>query len=54
MNTALYLYRCCQIGLSMSDLELLSIGLVNDMFIESKNDEYDYPYLASDEDIENL
>ena len=46
--------RCVQLGLSISDLELLSIGLVNDMFIERNNDDYDYPYIATQEDIDNL
>ncbi len=39
MTTALFLLRCTQIGLSMSDLDLLTIGMVNEMFIESGNDE---------------
>ena len=40
MNTALYLLRCVQIGLSISDLELLSIGMIFDMFTEQANDEW--------------
>lgn len=46
--------RCVQLGISISDLELLSIGMVNDMFIESKNDEYKYPVIATQEDIDRL
>ncbi|MBQ9644243.1 MAG: hypothetical protein IJV26_09425 [Lachnospiraceae bacterium] len=46
--------RCTQCGISIRDLELLSIGMVNDMFIEKKNDEYDYPVLATQEDIDRL
>lgn len=46
--------RCVQLGISISDLDLLSIGLVNDMFIESKNDEFKYPVLATQEDIDRL
>jgi len=46
--------RCVQCGISISDLELLSIGMVNDMFIEMKNDEYEYPVLATQEDIDKL
>jgi len=30
MTTPLFLLRCVQLGLSMADLELLSIGLIND------------------------
>lgn len=46
--------RCVQCGISISDLELLSIGMVNDMFIEMKNDEYEYPVLATQEDVDKL
>lgn len=46
--------RCVQCGISISDLELLSIGMVNDMFIEMKNDEYEYPVLATQADIDEL
>lgn len=46
--------RCTQVGISISDLELLSIGMVNDMFIEMKNDEYEYPIIATQQDIDDL
>ena len=39
MTTPLFLLRCLQIGLSLSDLDLLTIGMVNDMYCESRNDE---------------
>lgn len=54
VNTALFMLRCVQCGISISDLELLSIGMVNDMFIEMKNDEYEYPVIATQEDIDRL
>lgn len=54
MNTALFMLRCTQCGISISDLDLLSIGLVNDMFIELKNDEYEYPVMATQADIDAL
>ena len=54
VNTALFMLRCTQLGISISELELLSIGMVNDMYIEMQNDEYKYPYLATQEDIDNL
>lgn len=54
VNTALFMLRCVQCGISISDLELLSIGMVNDMFIEMKNDEYEYPVVATQADIDNL
>ena len=39
MTTALFMLRCVQIGLSIRDLDLLTIGMVNEMFIESRIDE---------------
>lgn len=54
MNTPLFLLRCVQLGIPISDLDKLSIGLINDMFIELKNDEYDYPYIATQADIDVL
>ena len=38
MTTALFLLRCLQIGLSLIELDLLTIGMVNEMYIESGND----------------
>ena len=49
MTTPLFLLRCVQIGLSLSDLDLLTIGMVNELFIEKENDEYDYPIKANQE-----
>lgn len=46
MTTPLFLLRCVQLGMSISDLDLLSIGLVNDMYAESRNDEYKYAEIA--------
>ena len=37
-----------------SDLDLLTIGLVNDMFTERQNDEYPYKELASQEDFDRF
>ena len=44
MTTPLFLLRCVQIGLSLTDLDLLTIGMVNEIFIEKDNDDYDYPW----------
>ena len=46
MTTALFMLRCVQIGLSIRDLDLLTIGMVNEMFIENQNDEYKYSVIA--------
>ncbi len=54
MTTSLFLLRCVQLGLSMADLELLSIGLVNDMYTESRNDEWGYREVAMQEDFDRF
>lgn len=41
MTAALYLLRCVQLGLSVSDLEFLEIGMIFDMFTEAANDTWD-------------
>jgi hypothetical protein len=38
----------------MQDLELLSIGLINDMYAESRNDECKYAQLATQEDMDKF
>lgn len=53
MTTPLFLLRCVQLGLSIWDLDLLTIGMVNEMFIESRNDEYKgYKEVATQEDFD--
>jgi len=52
MTTPLFLLRCVQIGLSIRDLDLLTIGMVNDMYAESGNDDCKYARLASQEDFD--
>ncbi len=54
MTTPLFLLRCVQLGLSMADLELLSIGLINDMYAESVNDGYKYATIATQEDMDRF
>lgn len=38
----------------MRDLEELTIGLVNDMYIEKNNDSYNYNKIATQEDMDNF
>ncbi len=54
MTTPLFLLRCVQLGVGIRDLDLLTIGLVNDMFAESSNDGYRYPTLAGQEDFDKF
>lgn len=46
--------RCKELGLSVADLENIDYGLVADMFIEQANDEYKYPYKATQADFDKF
>ena len=54
MTTPLFLLRCVQLGLSIGELDLLTIGLVNDMYVESRNDEHKYAVVATQKDFDLL
>ena len=54
MTTPLFLLRAVELGLSVSDLSLLTIGLVNDMFTGKNNDEYKYKEVATQEDYDKF
>ena len=54
MTTPLFMLRCVHLGISIRDLDLLTIGLVNDMFTESANDYYPYRQLASQSDMDRF
>jgi len=54
MTTLLFLLRSVQLGLPMQDLEILSIGLINDMYAESRNDDCEYTILATQEDMNHF
>ncbi len=54
MTTPLFLLRCVQMGISIQELELLSIGLINDMYAESRNDEWKYAQVATQEDFDRF
>ena len=46
--------RCKELGLSIDDLENIDFGLVADMLTEKANDEYKYPFKASQKDFDNF
>lgn len=54
MTTPLFLLRCVQLGLSLSELDMLTIGIVNDMFTERQNDNFKYDTLASQDDFDRF
>lgn len=51
MTTPLFLLRAVQLGISIHDMDLLTIGLIMDMHTESANDNVTYPALATQEDF---
>lgn len=54
MTTPLLLLRCTEIGISIVDLDFLTIGLVIDMWTERVNDSVKYKRLASQEDFDKF
>lgn len=54
MTTPLFLLRCIEIGISIRDLDLLSIGLILDIWTEKANDGVKYRRLATQEDFDRF
>ena len=59
ITTPLFLLRCLEVGLSMSDLDLLTIGMVLDIWTEKGNDDYKYGvkdtvHVAGQKDFDNF
>ena len=52
MTTALFLLRCVELGVSIADLDYLTIGLVLEMFTEKGNDEVEYPLIAGQDEFD--
>lgn len=51
-TTALFLLRCKEIGLTMADLDELTMGMVFDIFAEKSNDSWEWDEIATQEDID--
>lgn len=54
MSTALLLLRAAQLGIPVSDLDTLSVGMLLDMYTEALNDQEEYPVLATQEDFDRF
>ena len=52
MTTPLFLLHCVQLGISIRDLDLLTVGLVNDMHIANDNDNENYARVATQRDFD--
>ena len=54
MTMPLFLLRSVELGISIRDLDLLTIGLVLDMWTEKANDGVKYKRLATQEDFDKF
>ena len=52
MTTPLFMLRCVQLGISIRDLDLLTIGLVTDMVLENQRDSETFDVVAGQEQFD--
>lgn len=51
---AIYMVRCAHFGLSLDALEQMTMGMVYDMLTEEANDREEYPFEATQADINSF
>ena len=54
LTTALFMLRSVQLGLSISDLDLVTMGTVYDMITESSRDSMEWREEASQADMDRI
>ena len=54
MTPPLFLLICTEVGISVRDLDLLTIGLILDMWTEKGNDSFEYRRVATQEDFDRF
>lgn len=54
MTVGLLLLRCIQIGIPMSDLDLLDVGMIIDILKESANDDVEWYIKPTQEDFDKF
>ena len=54
LNTALFLLRCFELGMTTADVDRLTVGFIYDMIIEKDNDNYDWPVKATQADFDKF
>lgn len=55
MNTAVFMVRAKQIGISIQEMEEMEEGIIIDMIIESGNDHFDgYKEIATQDDFDRF
>ena len=53
-NGAIFMLRCAELNLSDEALSGMTVGMVYDMLTEKMNDREEYPYKATQEDIDTF
>lgn len=53
-TTALFLLRCVQLGLSLDDLDRMTVGMVFDIMLERGRDDEEWKDIATEKDIEQF
>lgn len=46
--------RALKLGISLRDMELVTIGMINEMYAEAANDTLDWTELATQEDMDRF
>ena len=54
MTTPLLLLRAVQLGIQIGEMDLLTIGTINDMYCEMQRDEEPHTQLASQDDMDKF
>ena len=54
MTTPLFLLRCVEIGISIRDLDLLTIGMILDIRTDKANDGVKYDRIAGQEEFDRF
>ena len=54
MTTPLLLLRAVQLGVHISEMELLTIGTINDMYTERQRDDEPHYQIASQDDMDRF
>lgn len=54
MNTAVFMVRAKQTGLTLSEMDEIEEGFIMDMIIETGNDNYEYKEVANQDDFDNF
>ena len=54
MTTPLLLLRAVQLGVHISEMDILTIGTINDMYTEMQRDEEPHDQIASQDDMDRF